>query len=390
MTENNAPSTPQVSSTPSEQTATPAVSTPAAVSSPATSQPESEMSLGDALRAEFKKAATPEPAKKEPAIAQEKSDANETTEKDPSSIEDPLEEVTDELETQETPSEEKELEDAVEKEFPLVPANFSAKERELFEWGLNSEDPKVQELTASFIDRYNGFKSGFTKKTQEYAHKMKEIDGVFTPIDPLLKANNFTRGSYINNLIGWDKTLTANPADGIKQLMQKYGVTPSHLGIKAQAKQDDFGIDLDEGFTNPQNDGNQKLSQLENENKNLRNQVENLPVQIQIRQFAEARDTEDKLIHPHFEKVRATMATLISKDPTQTLKQAYTKALKIEGMDTPAKPQVNQPDPNEALRKKVQQARKAGRGISTTGGTTTTNAEKSLREDLVDQFKKYS
>lgn len=384
MTENKSTQTPQVSSTSVAEQAAPAT-TPASIqtSTPApetTASAAPEMSLADELRANIAeqesklnpKAATPTKEVKKTLEPGEEAPGEET-EVDPSQEVEPT-------------ADDKELEATVEREFPLVPENFSPKERELFEKALNSDDPFVQELAASFIDRYNGFKSGFTKKTQAYAAKMKEVDVALKDVDPLLAQNKLSRGKYLENLVSWDKVISQNPAEGIKRIMQNFKVTPEMMGFTVgKQKQVSKPFNIDEELTNTSKSVNPKISELETRNKLLQNQVENLPVQIQIRQFAEATDNEDKLLHPHFEKVRPTMAALITADGNLTLKQAYLKALKVDGVATENKQSNTSQDINK-IREKIKKAQTAGRSVKANSGSVNVE-DLSLRDELALHIK---
>jgi hypothetical protein len=282
-------------------------------------------------------------------------------------------EPTEEAEEVEETAEKPEV-DEVEKEFPLVPKDWSAEEKQIFEDALNSEDEKTRLAAELFIERYNNFKKGFTKKSQEFSSKTKElteINKIFEPFEGNLKANGITKTQYINDLIREAVGLNQNPAGKIKEWVKMYNLKPEQLGFDEYSYlQDDEKSDTSE------------LQQLKAEINSLRNQLHSAPVENQVRQFAEAKDEQGKPLHPHFNEVRGIMGNLISKNPDLTLDQAYKKAVKTIDIDLEQEPEAINLD---RIREKVAKAKKASKGVKTNGGKIDFS-EMSLTDELKARF----
>lgn len=275
------------------------------------------------------------------------------------------EEVTEEAENKDEVIEEEktEVEKEFEKEFPLVPNDWSKEEKEVFEAMLNSESEDVKLGAELFIDRYNNFKKGFIKKTTEYANfknDYKEADEILKPYENMFKQSNLSKGAYLKKLIDLDRKFGENPAELVKDLIKSKGLKASDLGFE------DFNLlDIEKN----DNIGNSEVQQLRNEIAKLKNQVEISPIEMQVNNFANARDNEGKLLHPHFNDIRPIMAGIIQKDPDVSLEQAYKKALKVMDIEGETKQTTEPKIDLEARRQRAKQAIQASKKVSTTGNS---------------------
>lgn len=282
---------------------------------------------------------------------------------------------------------EDEIQKTVEKELPLIPKDWSAEEKEVFERMLASDDPEIQLAAAVFSERYNNMKKGLYKNFQQNALKIKEqthIENLFKPYEHNLKQHNITRADYITKLIDIDKRFTANPAELIKEMVSKYKLTPQQLGIKV----DSFDLDDEEDLTDKKNNGNnEEIAQLKNEVRRLQNQVEINPIKVQVEQFASEKTPEGKLKHPHFKQVQKLMGTLISQDSNLTLDKAYVKAVKIEELDTSSSSDLPETKPSniDAIKQRIANAKKASKTVKSTGNRRDTS-NMTLAEELASNW----
>ncbi len=331
--------------------------------------------FGDALREAFAEAEK----KAEPEIKEEKPDTQPEVGEKPAKTEDEEETDKPEVEDEEDP-EEKKIQDTVEAEFQLIPKDWSAEEKAAFQALIDSDDPDKALAAGILVERYNSFKKGFNKKTQEYAAVIKDhepIVEVFKPYEDTLKKNNITKSQYISNMMKWDNLLHKDPVVGVKEIMRAFNLKPEQLGASE--------INWNDDLTDTSSNGNNKVTELETQVRNLQNQLAALPIETQIRQFAEATDSEGKLKHPHFKEVQTVIGGILSSNPSLTLDQAYKKAVKT--LDV--KESEKAPDDAinlDKIREKVAKAKKANKGVKTSNGGIDFS-QMSLADELKARFQ---
>lgn len=283
-----------------------------------------------------------------------------------------------EQETEEAP------EEAAEKEFPLIPNNWSKEEKETFQALLDSDDENVRAAADIFIERHNSMKKTFFKKTEELAEAKKElkpITDVFAPFEQHMKNNGVDKATYIKNMVTWEMSLQQDPVNTVKKIMNQFGVKPEQI---APRQKDEFSLD-DDDLT--YNDSNDKVKNLEKEILLLRTQIANQPVLAQVRQFEEATDATGKLLHPHFAEVKPIMGQLIQQGKAKTLEDAYKKAIKALdlGEDEPHDEPENAVDLDK-IRQKLVKAKKASKGV-TTKGSKQDFTSMSIKDELMARLK---
>jgi hypothetical protein len=279
-------------------------------------------------------------------------------------IEEAPEETTEEVQEEVKEEEKDETEEITEKEFPLIPKDWSAEEKASFEALLASDDPDKRLAAEILIERYNLLKKGFYNKTMEYSQKtreLKELEGVFKPYEQQMQTQGVNKTQYIQNMIQWEQVLHKDPVGGVKKVMEVFGVRPEQL-----IPQDEYSFNEGE-LTMDNNYGNNELTQVKTELQNLKAYIANLPIQEQIRQFETATTPEGKPAHPRFKEVAPLMGTLIQQSGnTLDLPSAYKKAIRIfdDQDESPSSPVVD----IEKLKQKVAQAKKASKSVTTKGG----------------------
>ncbi len=297
--------------------------------------------IGDDLRAAFEAAQKPVEEVKEPAKEEEK----------------PKEEAQEEAPEVD---EEKKIHDTVESEFPLIPKDWSQEEKDVFQSLLDSDDEDKALAAQVFIERYNLIKKGFYKKTREYSESLKEvqpINEVFKPYEETLKKTGISKAQYIQNMMQWDNVLHKDPVNGVKQIMAAFNLKPEQF----------LSQEVNWDLTEEPSYGTNKVAELEAQVKFLQNQLAALPIETQIRQFAEATDSEGKLKHPHFKEVQSTMGGIMTSNPKLTLEQAYAKAVKTLDLEA-SQETSDQAVSLDKIREKVAKAKKAAKGVRTSNG----------------------
>lgn len=248
-----------------------------------------------------------------------------------------------------------EIEQEVEKEFPLIPKEMSKDEQEAFRALLESGEEDKRIAAEIFIERYNNLKKGFYNKTQKYAEdtrEFKEINKALESRKHLMEQSGISSAQYLENLIGWETKFAQDPVQAIKEVIQQRNIDINDI-IPDSSNDFDFEIDSE----------SKDIKTLKQEVQNLRNQLANQPVEQQIRQFAQATDSEGKLKHPHFEEVKTIMGSLISSGKAQDLEDAYQRATRTLQIDEEPTPEVDL----DKIREKVAKAKKATKGLKTSG-----------------------
>ena len=295
---------------------------------------------------------------------------------EPEVTKEPAKEPAKEPEVEEEQTDEQKVESAVEKDFPLISNEMSAEEKEVFQGMLDSDDPDIQLGAELFLERYNQLKKGFYAKAQKFAEdtkKIKEVEAVFKPFKQTMEANGVSEAQYMSNMVVWEQSLTTDPVNTVKKIMQKFGVKPEQIG----ASDNLFDYEDDDDIIT------KRLDSLENENKSLKTQVANQPLQAQLESFKTATDPSGELKHPHFEEVAPVMGSLIQSGKAANLEKAYALAIRV--MDESSEPSEPAVDVNK-LREKVAKSKRAARGLKSTGGKLD-YSKMSVRDELAARLK---
>lgn len=323
-------------------------------------------------------------ALKQAEQTQQEEAIEEQEQQEPADLQETEEEVEDdggELEEVEEDSEDT-AEEIAEKEFPLIPNNWSEEEKEAFQALLDSDDDDKRMAAEIMLERYNSFKKTFFDKTHQYAKdtkEYKEINKVFEPVQQMMEQNNVDKASYIKNMMAWEYNLSKDPVNTVKAIMQKFNVRPEQIVPK---EQDDFDFD-DDGLTAERNNANNNYVSKQ-ELEELRTAIANQPILAQIAQFANATDSSGKLLHPRFEEVKPIMGQIIQSKKATTLDDAYRKAIRVIDDE---KPQQDEPAIDiEKIKQKVKRAKKASKGVKTGGGKPDI-AKMSIRDELIARLK---
>jgi hypothetical protein len=281
-----------------------------------------------------------------------------------------------EAEEVEEESSEDKAEKEAEKEFPLIPNNWSDEEKAAFQTLLDSDNEELKTAAEIFIERHNSMKKTFFKKTEELANVKKELKpivDVFAPFEQHMKNNGVDKATYIKNMVTWEMSLQQDPVNTVKRIMDKFGVKPEQI-----APRDEF--DLTDGVDDD------TVSKLKQELQLLKTQIANQPVLAQVRQFEEATDAQGKLLHPHFAEVKPIMGQLIQQGKAATLEDAYKKAIKT--LDLSEATVTDEPENAvdlDKIRQKLVKAKKASKGV-TTKGSKSDFTSMSIKDELRARF----
>jgi len=260
------------------------------------------------------------------------------------------------------------------------PAHFTAEEKKHFE-GLPIEQQKW------IAGSTNRMISNTDRKLQElsnYQRRTQAFDEILAPYRQQMAMNGMEETTVLKQLFSAYDYLRRDPVNGIRWLAQSYGVD---LG-QAQAEQSEIDPALGQVM--------QQVTQVQQGFQQLQNTIQSDKQQQMlsvVNKFADEKDAQGNLKHPHFEAVIDNMMKLIQAKivPADDLETAYTRAVGFAPELVPAAPIPQKPtqakDAVTEAAEKAARAKKASAGIKSGAGSPKTDAPKSRRqeiEDLVD------
>ena len=218
----------------------------------------------------------------------------------------------DEAEDEEEPAEAAELE-----ALPAPnhwPKDFAAK--------FEALDAPAQHM---FMERYKDLEGDYTKKTQaisQYRKRQEAFDEIMKPFKGDFERAGMDDVGAVRQLLAAHDYLRKDPANAINWLANQYGVDIGAIGNDPAAEDE---------FADPQ------VKQLQQQVAQLTGFIQNQQTQQQsnvqastqsfIDQFAAETDANGNPAHPHFEKVRGVMGSLISSNNATDLASAYEMAV---------------------------------------------------------------
>jgi hypothetical protein len=203
-----------------------------------------------------------------------------------------------------------------------APKTWPAEQREAFE-------QLPDEQKGFMVQREQEREAAFTRKTTELAEQRKQLEGlngVLAPYKQQMQAHGISEAEYVSRLMSYDNALRQNPKQAISQLAQHYNV---------QLPSGDSGADYADEYTadSHTHELQQQLAQTQQQVSQLaqsQHQERYRQLEDQVEGFANQKDANGNLKHPHFEKVRERMSRLVTAGETQDLMTAYNMALRLD------------------------------------------------------------
>lgn len=296
--------------------------------------------------------------------------------------------------------------EAEEQEEPVLdiykaPTNWNAKEKELFDKlpdDLVLEDGSVIEIKEILTKYDKSRNADYTRKTQELAEQKKEVKGLVELIEPYkgeFEQQRVNPADYFRDLMNTATALHKDPVNTVKAIMDRFNVTPENLGITQSADNDSYD-DEDDYLTDLEKENKQlkqRLDNLENqfnvEQSNSRKTREDAHVNKMISEFENAQDDNGQLKHPYFsnEEVRQEMAVLYGAG--NDLEEAYSKSPTVKRLEFEAKSKETPEQKATRKRMEINQAKKASRRVDTSTIDEDLSS-KSQREHLMANFKRFN
>ena len=176
-----------------------------------------------------------------------------------------------------------------------------------------------------FMKRYKQMEADHTKKTQniaKYKKRQDAFDEIMAPFKGDFERAGMDDVGAVRQLLAAHDYLRKDPRNAIAWLANQYGVDMGAIG-NDPASEDEFADPQVKALQ-------QQVAQLTGFIQNQQTQQqshEQASTQSFIDQFAAETDVNGNPAHPHFEKVRNVMGTLISNNNATDLKTAYEMAV---------------------------------------------------------------
>jgi hypothetical protein len=297
--------------------------------------------------------ATPEPEDSEPALEVEAEDETEEVSLD----------GAEEVEVEAAAEEDDE--DGEPEEVFQPPEHWSSDEKETFK----SLTPEAQQI---LIAKEKQFQQGY----QERAQSISDIEKAIEPYKQTLAYMGVDEGTAIRTLFAAHQRILSDPANGILQLAQQFG-------IMDQLRQQ-FAPDTDDEFVDPEIKAlRQQVNELHSQLGNFQTQTVQSQQQellSQIESFKNQKDEKGNPVHPYFDKVRTQMATLVQQG--KTMEQAYNEVVwtvpeyRDKHLKTVTAKRKGETDADKA--KRVKAAKKAAVANKTSGKSQADDVDDSL------------
>lgn len=289
---------------------------------------EGKFSLRDALlqaQAELNDEPEPQSSKPEEAVAPEPVDTPEATE----------------------PAAEPDIE---------LPSGWKAEDKELYAALPDS----VREIIASREKERNDYLSKRGKDIANIERDYSAIDQVLEPFRQQYRLNGATDAQAIAQAMAITTEIMRNPQAALQWIAQSYGVQMPH----AQA-QDEPDVPADPVLQRMQHElrtVKQALAGVTQANQH----AQHSQVAQSVEQFAAATDPSGKLLHPHFDAVRARMAHLANAGVSQDISELYRIAIAadptISAQEAKRQAGIEQLRRQQAKAAEAERARKAAAG----------------------------
>ena len=176
-----------------------------------------------------------------------------------------------------------------------------------------------------FMERYKDLEGDYTKKTQaiaQYKKRQEAFDEIMQPHKADFERAGMDDVGAVRQLLAAHDYLRKDPQSAISWLANQYGVDIGAIGNDSAAEDD---------FADPQIKAlQQQVAQLTGFIQNQQTQAQSqsqASTQSFIDQFAAETDANGNPAHPHFEKVRNVMGSLISSNNATDLQSAYEMAV---------------------------------------------------------------
>lgn len=234
--------------------------------------------------------------------------------------------------------------------------------------------PDVQRIIS---DRDKATHDAFLQKTSEIADIKRFSDEVRPIIDryqPLIAQTGAPAGQVLDELFRIYEFSNRDPAGYLKWAAQSMGVDLSTLN---QAP-DEY---VDPGLSELRGQQSQLAQQVQSVASWIQQQTQERQVS-EIRAFADEKDAQGNLTHPHIGNVWQKMAQLQEKGLASTLQEAYDMAAWSDPSIREQLTRPKQPDETVENAKRVQSMNVKAKGVGPAADTATGSIRDTLRDQM--------
>ena len=306
----------------------------------------------------------------------------------------------DEIEEEEAEGDAEEDDSGLEEEPVEAPEHYSAEDKEIFK-----ELPRKQ--AEWLVERSKMLDNRHAERMRDLSNGQREHEGIveaFKPVEPFLTQHGLDRVTAVRRLVGAQTHLMTNAPEALALLATQYGggnreevvrKVAAALNVDLGSARTDGGATdeyLDPALAERVSQLDQNLNQLQG---TLQTQAQAAQQQVvsqaqqQIDQFRDAVDDGGKVLHPHFERVKNTMAVFISQGISPDMEDAYNRAVMSDpelAEQAFKQRQEKSAKERDAQRKKeVAKAKKASRNVK--GEKTAETVQRNKPESTKDALR---
>lgn len=242
----------------------------------------------------------------------------------------------------------------------LPPPGWAADARETF----NQLPPRLQQ---EVYKRETDLRRGLQQATENAAQVQRtwgEVEQVLSPHMERFNLMGVSPGRVVNQFMAWQQKLDSDPADGLRQLAQSYGLDLRQLAEQeAQAPQEP-------PYIRELRQQNQQLMGLYQQQTQRQQTSYAQALGNEVQSFVEERDTSGNPVRPYMEHLIEDMVPLLQHmrtqnpngHPRQLLQAAYEKAIWLNDSTRELEMRKTQPQVNKQTIDKARKAQKLVNG----------------------------
>jgi len=271
-----------------------------------------------------------------------------------------------------------------------IPRNWPAETRADLE-RLAKTDPALARRWIEQTKYFSGIAQTERQRAEPFMRLQSALEDVLAPTRQARQMQGMDDAGYLRALAAADQYLSKNPAEGIKWLAQKYGLTPEQLvgeieSAKASAPPPEFAH-----LTQEVNQLKQFIGQI---TQGAQQQALS-GVVGQIEAFASAKGADGSPLHPYFDECLTDVQFLVQAQRERgepvNLEAAYAKAVRMN--DTVWMRLQSQQAEKQSVERAAaaDKARRAGFSVAGSGGGAgSEEPADNLRDELARQLDKHS
>jgi hypothetical protein len=233
----------------------------------------------------------------------------------------------------------------------------------------------------------------YTRKTQEIAEYRKQADPLVEAVKPhadylaeVSRHIGMPPAVLIGQIVQAERMLRTGDSNtkvsALLQLAQSYGIDLANLAQGGTGQPDPLISDMRHQLQLTQ----QQLAEIRRESENS----QKAQLSETITAFQSAKDDAGRPKHPHFERVKTVMGSILERGEAATLEEAYSKAVEPIQAAIAEELKLRQADADQKRKAALEKAKKAApvrsSGASPNGSAKSTDLDSLLSERLSAAF----